>query len=381
MDASASGVAGQKTLLLVDDQERMRQAMAEILQREGYRTVEASDPDAALETLHAVHVDLVVVDQMPPEMAGWRVLEALEKNALDVPVIVVSDYLPQDRKEVPARAPAGFLTKPVMLNDLLNLVRRVLFPPPPPSRRQRILVADDEEDMRLLIAACLERAGFEVETAPDGERALDQVKKRPPDLILLDLAMPRMHGFEVLRELRAHPDPARIPVIMLTAKTSSEYVRKAAALKVDGYIAKPPDPDDLIVRIRKILPRVEEGAERVTMPEERCIDDAALEKLRKLGGPEFVVKMLDLFLENAPVRIEAARAGQRAGDLKAVEMAVHSLKSSAGNLGARELQQIAGRIEDLAEAGKGDGLSALLDDLESTFARVKTCLEAERKRP
>lgn len=116
------------------------------------------------------------------------------------------------------------------------------------------------------------------------------------------------------------------------------------------------------------------------MPNDPCVDDAALAKLRDLGGPEFLVKLIDVFLKNVPERIGAARAGERAGDLEAVEQAAHALKSSAGNLGAARLRDLAARIEDLAEARGSEGLSALLDELETAFAAVRARLEREKAR-
>jgi HPt (histidine-containing phosphotransfer) domain-containing protein len=109
------------------------------------------------------------------------------------------------------------------------------------------------------------------------------------------------------------------------------------------------------------------------------IDRDALARILGIGGAGLLAKMIELFLTNAPQRLAAARAGQRAGDCRAVGQAVHSLRSSAGNLGAGRLQDLAARIEELAEARQGEEIPVLLDELEQVFAQVKTCLEEERK--
>jgi len=109
------------------------------------------------------------------------------------------------------------------------------------------------------------------------------------------------------------------------------------------------------------------------------IDRTALERIHKLGGAKLVGQMIDLFLTNAPQRLAAARHGEQQGDFKAIEQAVHSLRSSSGNLGADRLQDLAGRIEELAEKQEGDEIPALLAELEAVFAQVKVCLEEERK--
>ena len=123
----------------------------------------------------------------------------------------------------------------------------------PEVGKPRIMAVDDEEDTRLLVSACLEQAGFEVELASGGKEALSRVGEFRPDLMLLDIAMPEMDGFEVCRRLRAVPATANLPVILLTAKSSQEYVKKAVALKINGYVVKPFEPKALLDRIRKTL--------------------------------------------------------------------------------------------------------------------------------
>lgn len=106
-------------------------------------------------------------------------------------------------------------------------------------------------------------------------------------------------------------------------------------------------------------------------------DEAALERVHKLGGEHLVRRLVALFLANAPDRLAEARSGERAGDFKATEQAVHSLKSSAGNVGALRLQELAGAVEEQAEQKRGEGMAAQLNELEKAFAQVKIRLEEE----
>ena len=115
------------------------------------------------------------------------------------------------------------------------------------------------------------------------------------------------------------------------------------------------------------------------MNRSECVDEAALIKLRKLGGASLLGQIIDLFLENAPKRIEAARVGERAGDLKSVERAAHSLKSSARNVGATRLGELAERIEHLAAGRKCDEIPDLLSSLEEAYSEVRIRLEDERE--
>jgi len=117
------------------------------------------------------------------------------------------------------------------------------------------------------------------------------------------------------------------------------------------------------------------------MNERDELDPQALERLRLLGkGVKFVGDMISLFLSYAPARLADARAGLQSGDLRAVAMAVHPLKSGAGNLGARAVQDLAGQIEQLATEEKADTLPALLHELELALARAKSRLEEIKTR-
>ena len=108
------------------------------------------------------------------------------------------------------------------------------------------------------------------------------------------------------------------------------------------------------------------------------IDPKRLEQLHRMGGPDFVKKMIELFLEEAPDRLGAARRGEQAGDITAVAEAAHSLKSSALNFGANRLSNIAEKIELQARANACESLPAMLKDLEDAYSTAQAWLERER---
>lgn len=115
------------------------------------------------------------------------------------------------------------------------------------------------------------------------------------------------------------------------------------------------------------------------MSDENYFDEAALVKLRQLGGDKFVHRMIDLFFDYAPQRLAAARAGKQAGDLVAIAKGVHPLKSSAGQLGARRVQELAAQIEKLAMAQEAPAIPPLIEELEAALTQIKPRLEQERK--
>lgn len=116
-----------------------------------------------------------------------------------------------------------------------------------------VLVADDEEDIRALVAFRLERAGYEVITAADGPEALTLATTRLPDLVVLDMMMPKATGLEVMRSLRGQDETKDIPVILLTARAQEADVARGFEAGVDDYVKKPFSPQDLQLRVQALL--------------------------------------------------------------------------------------------------------------------------------
>jgi HPt (histidine-containing phosphotransfer) domain-containing protein len=115
------------------------------------------------------------------------------------------------------------------------------------------------------------------------------------------------------------------------------------------------------------------------MTVERCVDETALARLRKIGGDRFLAQMIDLFLDHGAKMVAAARQAQRGGDLTTVERSVHSLKSSAGNLGAETVHTLAVRIEQLARANQFDAVATAVEELDAAFAQTRDTLQQYRQ--
>ena len=154
------------------------------------------------------------------------------------------------------------------------------------ASEKRILVVDDEPDVRNFLAACIEDAGFQVETAFDGVDALEKVEANPPDLMTLDMVMPRKSGIKVIRTLRENEKYARLPVIVITAHANtdlgSDDIRSfnafASGLRPRYTLEKPVTPEKLVKAISEILAVDVDEAERV--------NDAA-------GDRDAIMKMLN----------------------------------------------------------------------------------------
>lgn len=124
----------------------------------------------------------------------------------------------------------------------------------------RILIADDEKDIRDLVAFTLQFAGFEVTLASNGEEAYQSALQVKPDLVLLDVRMPRMTGYEACKAIKAEPSLQHIPVVFLSAKGQESEVQEGLDSGAAEYIVKPFSPDQLIARVKVVLQQVESKA-------------------------------------------------------------------------------------------------------------------------
>lgn len=117
----------------------------------------------------------------------------------------------------------------------------------------KILVAEDERDIRELIAFTLQFAGFEVALAPNGAEAVEVATREHPDLILMDVRMPRMTGYQACEALKQIPDTQNTPVIFLSAKGQESEIQEGLGAGAVKYILKPFSPDDLIQQVKQVL--------------------------------------------------------------------------------------------------------------------------------
>jgi CheY-like chemotaxis protein len=133
------------------------------------------------------------------------------------------------------------------------------------SRTARIMVVDDSATARDIFATYLRHAGFDVTEAPDGPTALANLESEPPDVIVLDLLLPGMDGFEIMSRVRARPETQELPVICVTAAMSDEYRARAADLGCVAFLEKPDSPRHIADTVRAIL--ADSGADSEVDPD------------------------------------------------------------------------------------------------------------------
>lgn len=123
------------------------------------------------------------------------------------------------------------------------------------SSAKNVLIVDDEPNIVLSLEFLMRQQGYAVRTAPDGESALAEIERQPPDLVLLDVNLPKLNGYEVCERIRVHPAWAAVRILMLTAKGREVEREKGLALGADGYVVKPFATRELIAQVREMLER------------------------------------------------------------------------------------------------------------------------------
>ncbi|MGB9742973.1 MAG: response regulator transcription factor [candidate division WOR-3 bacterium] len=165
------------------------------------------------------------------------------------------------------------------------------------SEKKTILVVEDEPNLRELVKARLEQSGYEVVTAADGFNAIVQARKVKPDLIILDLMIPKMDGYTVCRTIKSTADLNRIPIIMFTARTSPDDVRRGKDMGADAYITKPFNPETLLGKIQELLappgPAPSAPVPPPTKGEQHRIEREAAEKQSREEAQARTQAMLD----------------------------------------------------------------------------------------
>ncbi len=210
-------------MLVIDDDNAQRELLTRFLEREGFGVRSAPDGRAGLELARSVRPHAILLDVMMPSMDGWSVLTTLKADPelAKIPVVMVT-FVNEPALGASLGA-ADTVLKPVQWDRLRTVMERFR------GDAGEILVVDDDPEARQRLRTVLERDGWTVCEAGDGEAALAQVARALPQLILLDLTMPVMDGFTFLHELRLRPGCADIPVVVLTARDLDAGERKRLA--------------------------------------------------------------------------------------------------------------------------------------------------------
>jgi two-component system cell cycle response regulator len=267
-------------IMVVEDDPGIRLVLKRALESR-WEVVTASDGQRALELLGRAEPDLLIIDVMMPGMDGFTLAKKIRESQAHrtTPFFFLTSLTSKhDAMQGYELGAAAYLHKPVDIDRLLKnieitLEERGIVPTPkrfsidsvqveprPPAQsssprrskypakelpgRPRVLIVDDDDSVRHLLSAALQR-DYEVFVAMNGREALDRIERLEPDLITVDLAMPRLNGFQLIESLRAHHTLGSTPILMITGQASESNVRRARDVGATAVIPKPVDIDQL----------------------------------------------------------------------------------------------------------------------------------------
>jgi len=240
-------------ILIADDETDSRARCQLALEGAGFQVLEAADA-AQMLTLAQVHrPQLILADLLMPGMDGFEAVATLQRQAAtaSIPILYLSTLAPE---EALAQGVAHFVTKPFEREGLMQAVRHVVKAARPGGEPPRILVVDDERDIVEIVCDYLADAGYQGIGAYDGQEAISAIEQQTPAAVILDIKMPVLDGYAVIRWVKRHPIHRRIPIIVLTAtrllRLNDGGVTRHGPL---ATVPKPCEPAQLVAAVQGIL--------------------------------------------------------------------------------------------------------------------------------
>ncbi|MBW1687229.1 MAG: response regulator [Deltaproteobacteria bacterium] len=238
------------TVLVIDDDPEAQEIIERSLRRDGISVITAATGEEGLRIAHEIRPAAITLDVIMPDMDGWSVLRALkaDPHLRKVPVILLT--MVDDKTRGYSLGATDYLTKPIDREQLLDILAGFHIP----GEASLVLLVEDDADTRDVMTRILEKAGWEVTKAGNGREALHLLAGIRPALILLDLMMPVMDGFDFLLEMRTHAEWHDIPVIVLTAKDLTDEDRRILSGRVEQVLEKGSySREQLMQLIRKVV--------------------------------------------------------------------------------------------------------------------------------
>jgi signal transduction histidine kinase/DNA-binding response OmpR family regulator len=246
--AEWQGSVGGPMVMVIDDDLTVRELLAKFLIREGFNVAVAASGGDGLKRARELMPAAIILDVKLPDLDGWTVLTAFKEDPdlADIPVIMLT--IMDDRARGYALGAAEYLIKPVNRDRLRTVLERLC------GLRGSVLVVDDDLAMRETLHRMIGKCGFQAVEAANGREAFERVAEGVPDLILLDLLMPVMDGFEFITEFRRNPAWRHVPIIVLTAKDLSREDRQRLSGGVTRIVQKvPANHEGVLAELRSVM--------------------------------------------------------------------------------------------------------------------------------
>ena len=411
--------AGRRALV-IDASEVARLAVRTPLEAWGMEVAEAANARDAFALLDRARGEgrpfhFAILDRLPPDLDGKELASRIKSEHGSSAVRLVLTAAPGRTDKPSTLVRAGFdawIAKPIndrkLRTALLHVAEDLAVLPgpapapapalPAPDTRRTVLVVEDNLVNQKVTALSLRRMGFEVESASNGQLAIEAARKQRFAAILMDCQMPVMNGFDATRRIR-ELENGDIPIIAMTAAAMTKDRERCLEAGMNDYLSKPVQRVELEKMLEKwtqpraftqrasdspgaVLARTDDPGETPMKDNQPVLDQSVITSLRELGGdddPGLFVELVSMFLADTPERMRALSEAMERRDPLALERAAHALKSSSANLGALGLSVL---FRDIEAAGREKDLSRaepLVKRTQPEFARVEAALRSEMR--
>jgi len=272
-----SGKIKKSKILIIEDEESLIELLAAKLTKEGYEVEKALDGEDGVKKVYKWKPDLILLDIVMPKMDGYEVLEKLNEEGNKIPIIIISNSgQPVEIEKTKKLGAVGHLIKTEFSPlDVLNVVRDCLdnggslpksnkkkdvLNPKENSRARKlgvkVLLVEDDAFLREICSKKLTKEGYTVHEAIDGEEALAGLEEIKPDIILLDIILPAIDGFQILNQIRNNKNKSIVntPVIMLSNLGQEDDIKKAMDMGANDYLVKAHfTTEEIVGKIKKVL--------------------------------------------------------------------------------------------------------------------------------
>ena len=237
-------------ILVIDDDPSVLELMERYLSPEGFEIITTTNPEEGIQLAKKINPYAIILDVMMPVMDGWSVLNHLKADPDLAAIPVIMATILQEQNLGYALGATDYLTKPIDSQELKKILSKYRSS----SSNPLAMVVDDDPLNRDVLRNMLEKEAWQVVEAENGAKALEMLESQHPQLILLDLMMPEIDGFEVARRIQQHPEWQKIPIIVVTAKDITQADRERLNGCVSTILQKGSyDKDNLMKQIRDLL--------------------------------------------------------------------------------------------------------------------------------
>ena len=392
-------------VLVVDDVASARQMFELTLRSFSFRVTCVDSGKAALEALAKTPKDdpfrLVLMDHMMPEMNGIEASRRIKESSLtaDIPTIIMVTALGRDEVMGEAKKAHldGFLTKPVTPSDLLDAIMDTLIgkgglrrsephsdhwkiDPLESIKGAQVLLVEDNTINQLLAKELLTQAGLQVTIAWNGEEAVELVGKTSFDVILMDLQMPVMDGFEATQIIQARNEDNHPPIIAMTANAMAGDREKCLAAGMIDHVAKPIEPKVLFKALVKWIPpfdtelpliqETKELKKTASFPADLAGIDIKIGLERTGGNQELYITLLNHFIKDHGTDNQIIFEAVEADNITLAQRTAHTLKGVAGSIGARTLYDSSMQVETALKQNQTQHLGPLMEKMTRDLTEV-----------